>query len=299
MKHRFILSLALGLAGCGMLSAAEPKAQAAGREKDAVAELSATLSEDADRKAQYALDSLKYAAQYELQTSLAKLANQRYKDSVVYSQMGRDQLFAMQMKQQVRGWRSDYELFMENVFPALVMAFCIMMAFWMVLKARDRGKQRAHELKMAQFEAMQKARVIYRERQRAGEAPEAASDSTELSFAEEKNDYARVFERTKRDLKTYMRDGRKFRKTGVILMIIGVGTMFFFLSVGGFRGPWGLGLIPIFIGLAYLYLDYSSKKTDVQRREMQEFLRYKSMKEAEKTPEEPVADTSSREEESL
>ena len=71
----------------------------------------------------------------------------------------------------------------------------------------------------------------------------------------------------------------KYRRTGIIFMLIGLGVMMFFLSLGS-NTPWGLGIIPMFIGFAYLYLDYSNAKSVEERKQMEEFLRYKRERES-------------------
>lgn len=232
---------------------------------------------------QYALDSLKYAAEYKLQTELAKLRNERYKDSVVYARMNSQQLFQIQMSRQSRYWTPPFRHFMERQFPPIFVGFCILFAFGMVLQARDKGKQRTHEQKMAQFEALQKVRIVWRER---GSQDKSGSDSPASDSGQEADlpfddvpDYAAIFQRTQRQVASYIRSPRRYRKTGVILLILAVGMMVFF-GVMSSGAAWGLGLIPLFIGFAYLYLDYASQASDRKRRQYEEFKRYQAEKAA-------------------
>lgn len=280
MKTRIILSALSLVAATGFLGAAETEKPA-----DRAGETVVVRDTVYKNATQYSLDSLKYASEYALQTELQKLRAEHYKDSVVYSQMNAEQLYQLQMKQEDRYWKTDYQRFMDNVFPPLLIAVCIMLAFWLVLKARDKGKQRSHELKMTQFETMQKAKIIFRERrvEATPEAPAATDEGYEMDMPSIGTDYSQAFERTKKNVASYMRSPRKYRKTGVVLLIIAIGMMFFFGSVGH-GDAWSIGLIPLFIGFAYLYLDYSSKKSEQQRREMEEFMRYKTERQSQEKP---------------
>lgn len=274
MKIRIILSALALVAATGFLGAAE-------KEKPAEQPEGAVVVRDTVYKnaTQYSLDSLKYASEYALQTALEKMRMDRFLDSVVYSQMNNDQLYQIQMKKQDRYWTTDSQRFMNNVFPPLLIALCIMLAFWLVLQAREKGKRRAHELKMAQFEAVQKAKIVYRERRAEAipDAPAGEAEEYEMDMPLIGTDYSQAFERTKKSVASYMRSPRKYRKTGVILLIIAVGTMVFFGAISN-GDAWSIGIIPLFIGFAYLYLDYSSKKSEQQRRDMEEFMRYKAEK---------------------
>ena len=84
----------------------------------------------------------------------------------------------------------------------------------------------------------------------------------------------RYMSRGRDSLADYLKKPSKYRRTGIIFMLIGLGVMMFFLSLGS-NTPWGLGIIPMFIGFAYLYLDYSNAKSVEERKQMEEFLRYK------------------------
>lgn len=280
MRTKIFLSALSLVAATGFLGAAETEKTADRPEETAV--VRDTVYKNAT---QYSLDSLKYASEYALQTELQKLRAEHYKDSVVYSQMSADQLYELQMKQQDRYWKPPFRYFVDGPGIAFLMVISILLAFWMVLQAREKGKRRAHELKMAQFEAMQKAKIIFRERrvEATPEAPAAMSEGYEMDMPSVETDYAQVFERTKKNVASYMRSPRKYRKTGVILLIIAIGAMIFFGSVG--RGDaWVLGIIPLFIGFAYLYLDYASKKSEQQRRDMEEFMRYKAERQSQEKP---------------
>ena len=281
MKIRIILSALAIFAATGFLGAAETEKTAEQSEEAMV--VRDTVYKNAS---QYSLDSLKYASQYALQTALEKMRTDRFLDSAVYSQMNADQLYQIQMKKQDRYWTTDSQRFMNNVFPPLLIALCIMLAFWLVLQAREKGKRRAHELKMAQFEAMQKAKIVYREcrAEAAPDAPAGEAEEYEMDMPIIGTDYSQAFERTKKRVASYMRSPRKYRKTGVVLLIIAIGMMFFFGSVGH-GDAWPIGLIPLFIGFAYLYLDYASKKSEQQRRDMEEFMRYKAERESQEKPE--------------
>ena len=276
MKSKILLSALLTFAATGVLVAAQV-------EETAAADTPVVVRDTVYKNAtQYSLDSLRYASEFNLQTTLENLRNERYRDSVVYSQMSAEQLYRIQMTRQSRYWQSDYQRFMNGPFPALLIAVCLMLAFAMVLKARERGKQRAQELKMAQLEAAQKARIVFRER-RAAESdprlPEQAEEEYEMDLPFDRPDYGALFQRTKRNVASYVRSPRRYRKTGILILIFSVGAMLFFGLVGN-GDAWVLGIIPLFISFAYLYLDYASQKTEQQRREVEEFRRYKAEKEA-------------------
>jgi hypothetical protein len=47
-------------------------------------------------------------------------------------------------------------------------------------------------------------------------------------------------------------DGKSSLHKGVILVAVGIGLTIFFLSIPDSRGPWGVGMIPLLIGIGYL-----------------------------------------------
>lgn len=228
---------------------------------------------------QYALDSLKYASQVELE----KVRSERYKDSIVYARMSADRLYNIQMARQSRHWEPPFERFMNGGgFAVLLISICLMLALWFVLQAREKGKQRAHQLRMAQFEAMQKEKIISRVQQKDDVAAQEdiRQDIPDPVFRPERINYAQIYEQGRDSLADYLKKPSKYRRTGIIFMLIGLGVMMFqFLSLGS-NTPWGLGIIPMFIGFAYLYLDYSNAKSVEERKQMEEFLRYKRERES-------------------
>ena len=154
MKNKILLSAVSVLGTLCALSASPQQTsdeQAPARETVVAAD---TLSPEAS--SQYALDSLRYAWEYKQKTRLEELRTERYLDSVVYAQMSENQLYNLQMSRQSRYWKSETQRFFEGPFVLLVILIFILLVFGMVLRARDRGKQRAQELKLAQLEAMKK-----------------------------------------------------------------------------------------------------------------------------------------------
>ncbi len=260
-----------------------PLSWVAGQEKDKAAKAvpdSVTVVRDTVylNSAQYALDSLKYASQVELE----KVRSERYKDSIVYARMSADRLYNIQMARQSRYWQPPFERFMNGGgFAALLTSICLMLALWFVLQAREKGKQRAHQLRMAQFEAMQKEKIISRGQQKDDVAAQEniRQDIPDPVFRPERTNYAQIYEQGRDSLADYLKKPSKYRRTGIIFMLIGLGVMMFFLSLGS-NTPWGLGIIPMFIGFAYLYLDYSNAKSVEERKQMEEFLRYKRERES-------------------
>lgn len=250
-------------------AAGQEKGRNAGAASDSVTVVRDTVYLNAT---QYALDSLKYASLVELE----KVRNERYKDSIVYARMSSDRLYNIQMSRQSRYWQPPLEKFWSSGFiPFILTAGCIMLALWFVLQAREKGKQRTHQLRMAQFEAMQKEKIISRVQEKHDDTvPEKQDDGTEPLFRPARMDYSQAYGQDRDSLADYLKKPAKYRRTGIIFILIGLGGMLFFLSMGS-NSPWGLGIVPMFIGFAYLYLDYSNAKSAEERKQMEEFLRYK------------------------
>ena len=276
MKNRIIFLVGLSLAAAFALSAQSGAATSVVGKQN-VSEQTDTLRKGAT---QYSLDSLKYQAEFRLKTELEKLRTERYKDSMVYARMNASQLYELQMFRTDRRWTPPFRRFMDHDFFPLLAVICLLLAFWMVLRARDKGKQRAHEQKMAQFEALQKARIVWRERSlQTRENPREAGRVDEEENADFPFDGASnggdLFEQTRRSVANYARSARRYRKTGIVLLIFSVGVMLFFAIVGSGRA-WALSIIPLFIAFAYLYLDYASQKSEQRRRDYEEFKRNKT-----------------------
>ena len=162
MKNKILLSAVSVLGTLCALSASPQQTtdeQAPARETVVAAD---TVLPEAS--SQYALDSLRYAWEYKQKTRLEELRTERYLDSVVYAQMNENQLYNLQMSRQSRYWKSETQRFFEGPFALLVSLAFVLVAFGMVLRARDRGKQRAQELKLAQLEAMKKGQIVFLDR---------------------------------------------------------------------------------------------------------------------------------------
>lgn len=271
MKQRILILAAVFLLPLAWASGQE-KDKPAGAASDSVAVVRDTVYLN---DTQYALDSLKYASMVEIE----KVRSERYKDSIVYARMSADRLYNIQMARQSRYWQPPFEKFMNGgAFAAVLTCACLMLALWFVLQAREKGKQRAHQLRMAQFEAMQKEKIISRVHERQDAAEQEKQESSEPLFRPAQTGYPRGYGyeagREHDSLSDYLRKPAKYRRTGIIFILVGLGVMMFFLSMGS-NTPWGLGIIPMFIGFAYLYLDYSNAKSAEERKQMDEFLRYK------------------------
>ncbi|MEP7084284.1 MAG: DUF6249 domain-containing protein [Betaproteobacteria bacterium] len=52
---------------------------------------------------------------------------------------------------------------------------------------------------------------------------------------------------------------------GVVLIAVGLGLIFFFLSMTERRGPWGVGMIPLLIGVGYLIVWKLESKDKVDK----------------------------------
>ncbi|MDD4820911.1 MAG: DUF6249 domain-containing protein, partial [Flavobacteriales bacterium] len=205
---------------------------------------------------QYALDSLKYDAEQ----SLERIKNERYKDSIVYSYMSADRLYILQMKKVDRYYRTtEEELLNGPLIPVSMFVIGILVLIWLLLLARERGKRREHEYRMAQLEKGLQEKIIVREIEKV-EVPvekriyvhqdKDKNTVEESSIEPQKPVYQN--RRAENSFWDYLRVGTKYRKRGVLLIAFGVVVMLFFLSMGT-NSPWGLGFILVFIGVAYLY----------------------------------------------
>lgn len=295
MKNKILLS-AVSVLGtlCALSASPQQTSDEQAPVRETVVAADTVLPE---ASSQYALDSLRYAWEYKQKTRLEELRTERYLDSVVYAQMNENQLYRLQMSRQDRYWESETQRFFEGPFVLLVSLAFVLVAFGMVLRARDRGKQRSQELKLAQLEAMKKGQIVFLDRKTEQDRSCAPDEPISEPYPGDVSDYTAVFEQTRRQAARYLRSPRRYRKTGVLLILFAFGTMLFFGLVGS-GDAWVLGIVPLFIGFAYLYLDYVSLKTEQQRREMEEFRRYKAEKAAGKSsaevPETPAPQSDSQ-----
>ena len=80
-------------------------------------------------------------------------------------------------------------------------------------------------------------------------------------------------------IKDYLAVNTKYRRRGVLFIIAGVAVMVLCWADTGFSSPWPLGWIPMFIGVAYLYLDYTSMED--KKRKLKAYQDYLSQEEKE------------------
>ena len=244
---------------------------------------------------QYSLDSLKYASL----ANLEKIKNERYKDSMVYAQMSADRLYVLQMKKENRFYRTtEEELFNGPILPLTFFTISIIAIVWLILWAREKNKRRQHEYRMAQLEKGLQEKIIIREVENRVEVPVERPvyihDTPKNDNVNSAEDEAMPKEVKKDSSFTdYLRGATVYRKRGIMLIYIGVAIMILFWSFGGFNSPWGLGFIPMFIGLAYLYMDFTTSGKGYYKTPRSRYVRYEE--EDAKAKEEKTPDTEEKE----
>ncbi|MBQ5815815.1 MAG: hypothetical protein IIW30_07585, partial [Flavobacteriales bacterium] len=141
------------------------------------------------------------------------------------------------------------ELLQPELIIMVILIICSLAVIYMVISARERGRRRSHEYRMALLErGMQKKANAMTEDDETGNVVKINQaiydDAPSAPFSAPIKDYLAV--------------NTKYRRRGVLFIIAGIAVMSLFWADTGFSSPWMLGLIPVFIGVAFLYLDYVS-----------------------------------------
>ena len=210
-------------------------------------EISSISSNDSLRYAmQLRSDSMRYAAEVKIE----ELKIQAYKDSIVYSKMSKEDLYVLERAKVSRYYKTTgEELLQPELIIMVILIICSLAVIYMVISARERGRRRSHEYRMALLErGMQKKANAMTEDDETGNVVKINQaiydDAPSAPFSAPIKDYLAV--------------NTKYRRRGVLFIIAGIAVMSFFWADTGFSSPWMLGLIPVFIGVAFLYLDYVS-----------------------------------------
>ena len=202
-------------------------------------------------------DSLRYAMQlrsdsmrYAAEVKIEELKIQAYKDSIVYSKMSKEDLYVLERAKVSRYYKTTgEELLQPELIIMVILIICSLAVIYMVISARERGRRRSHEYRMALLErGMQKKANAMTEDDETGNVVKINQaiydDAPSAPFSAPIKDYLAV--------------NTKYRRRGVLFIIAGIAVMSLFWADTGFSSPWMLGLIPVFIGVAFLYLDYVS-----------------------------------------
>ena len=215
-------------------------------------EISSISSNDSLRYAmQLRSDSMRYAAEVKIE----ELKIQAYKDSIVYSKMSKEDLYVLERAKVSRYYKTiEEELLQPELIIMVTLFICTLAVIYMVISARERGRRRSHEYRMAQLE-------------RGGlEKPDGLAEEDLLDI-DNKTAKIKINQAVYEDapsspfgvpIKDYLAVNTKYRRYGVLFIIAGVALMAICWADTGFSSPWMLGLIPVFIGVAFLYLDYVS-----------------------------------------
>ncbi|MBQ1968497.1 MAG: hypothetical protein II371_02760 [Flavobacteriales bacterium] len=210
-------------------------------------EISSVSPNDSLRYAmQLRSDSMRYAAEVKIE----ELKIQAYKDSIVYSKMSKEDLYVLERAKVSRYYKTTgEELLQPELIIMVILIICSLAVIYMVISARERGRRRSHEYRMALLErGMQKKANAMTEDDETGNVVKINQaiydDAPSAPFSAPIKDYLAV--------------NTKYRRRGVLFIIAGIAVMSLFWADTGFSSPWMLGLIPVFIGVAFLYLDYVS-----------------------------------------
>ena len=215
-------------------------------------------------------DSMRYAADVKKE----ELKIQAYKDSIVYSKMSKEDLYDIERAKASRYYRTTEEnLLRPEVILTIVFFVCLLVIIYMVMAARERGKCRAHEYRMALLERglQEKASV---ENVSCPQSSEIAKIKVNRAVYEDAP--TTPFSSS---IKDYLAVNTKYRRRGVLFIIAGVAVMVLCWAIAGFSSSWPLGWIPMFIGVSYLYLDYTSMED--KKRKLKAYQDYLSQEEKE------------------
>ena len=226
-------------------------------------------------------DSLRYAMQlrsdsmrYAAEVKIEELKIQAYKDSIVYSKMSKEDLYVLERARVSRYYKTTgEELLQPELIIMVILIICSLAVIYMVISARERGKCRAHEYRMALLERglQEKASV---ENVSCPQSSEIAKIKVNRAVYEDAP--TTPFSSS---IKDYLAVNTKYRRRGVLFIIAGVAVMVLCWAIAGFSSPWPLGWIPMFIGVAYLYLDYTSMED--KKRKLKAYQDYLSQEEKE------------------
>ncbi|MBR4402678.1 MAG: hypothetical protein IKT29_04025 [Flavobacteriales bacterium] len=217
-------------------------------------------------------DSMRYAAEVKIE----ELKIQAYKDSIVYSKMSKEDLYVLERAKVSRYYKTiEEELLQPQLIIMVTLFICTLAVIYMVISARERGRRRSHEYRMAQLE-------------RGGlEKPDGLAEEDLLDI-DNKTAKIKINQAVYEDapsspfgvpIKDYLAVNTKYRRYGVLFIIAGIAVMSLFWADTGFSSPWMLGLIPAFIGVAFLYLDYVSMSD--KKRKLKAYQDYLSQEEKE------------------
>ena len=210
-------------------------------------EISSVSPNDSLRYAmQLRSDSMRYAAEVKIE----ELKIQAYKDSIVYSKMSKEDLYVLERAKVSRYYKTTgEELLQPELIIMLILIICSLAVIYMVISARERGRRRSHEYRMALLErGLQK-------KANAMTGDDETGNVVKINQAIYDDAPSAPFSAP---IKDYLAVNTKYRRRGVLFIIAGIAVMSLFWADTGFSSPWMLGLIPVFIGVAFLYLDYVS-----------------------------------------
>ena len=220
-------------------------------------------------------DSMRYAAEIKIE----ELKIQAYKDSIVYSKMSKEDLYVLERAKVSRYYKTiEEELLQPELIIMVTLFICTLAVIYMVISARERGRRRSHEYRMAQLE-------------RGGlEKPDGLAEEDLLDI-DNKTVKIKINQAVYEDapsspfgvpIKDYLAVNTKYRRYGVLFIIAGVALMAICWADAGLSSPWMLGLIPVFIGVAFLYLDYVYMAD--KKRKLKAYQDYLSQVEKEQSP---------------